>query len=172
MRGACSPSDGATTHESPKNQEEIVICSQSYDPVCAENGITYSNDCIASINNVEIRHKGVCVETQTKGTLEEIESVIATTVITKDKPDWLDLVIDLIKVESAKSPKSYIDKCAYSGEAIYYQFTGGDSSPSILYNKDGQLICYPSNDLGGECPSYFNYKDRSRSCKRIWTDDR
>jgi putative hemolysin len=172
VRGTCNPGNGATLYRTEDNPRDVVICSQNYDPVCGINEITYSNECTASINNIKIKSKGVCIDIQEEIDEQPTATINNRTVITKDKPDWLNLVIDLITVESAKTPKSYIDKCIYSGNTVYYQFTGGDNFYTTLYDQDGQAICYPSNQLGSECPDYFNSKNRSRSCKRLWTDER
>ena len=171
MHGTCYAGNGSTTYETKNHETEVIICSQSYDPVCGKNGITYSNACMASVNNIEIKYEGVCLETQTEENVAQ-EPVNTTAVITKEKPDWLDLIIDLSRTESVQSPRSYIDKCAYSSDILYYQFGGGNNSYSTLYNKDGQAICSPSNEINNDCPDYFKAGDRSRNCKRIWTDDR
>ncbi len=42
-------------------QKEGVACSRVYNPVCGENGKTYSNKCVAeNENKVEVKHKGRC----------------------------------------------------------------------------------------------------------------
>lgn len=35
-------------------------CIELYDPVCGENGQTYSNECFAKTSNVNVKHKGEC----------------------------------------------------------------------------------------------------------------
>lgn len=35
-------------------------CIELYDPVCGEDGQTYSNECFAKTSNVNVKHKGEC----------------------------------------------------------------------------------------------------------------
>jgi len=40
--------------------ETEMVCTQIWDPVCGENGKTYSNACFARIAGQKIAHKGIC----------------------------------------------------------------------------------------------------------------
>ncbi|HBU07007.1 MAG TPA: hypothetical protein DEB09_02895 [Candidatus Magasanikbacteria bacterium] len=177
MNGKCAPGNGAKTFQNENGKTEaVVVCAQNYDPVCGEDKITYSNDCIASVNKVKVAFKGVCVETQaTNDAVTNNTSTGTPTNFIKEKikiPDWLELVTSFIQTESPKTPKTFIDQCQYGETVVYYESNGSPDYFSILYNQNGEVVCYPNNNLSKKCPDYFNAKDRSRNCTRIWTDGR
>ncbi|GAA3487700.1 MULTISPECIES: Kazal-type serine protease inhibitor family protein [Streptomyces] len=39
---------------------EPRYCPSVYDPVCGENGVTYTNKCWAAREGVRVKHHGVC----------------------------------------------------------------------------------------------------------------
>lgn len=187
MAGRCAPGSGAQAYDAEKAEDELVVCTQNYDPVCGKNGLTYSNECMAKINKVELDYTGVCLETQqdvTKTVKVEGESTTkksskssSKSTTQEDEPEnismeWLDLVTDMIQTEPIKSPRSYIDKCSYGGDVVFFQSDGCSDCYSILYSEFGEVLCYPSNDLNNSCPAYFDASNRYRNCTRFWTDDR
>ena len=41
-------------------QNDQVVCSMQYDPVCGVDGNTYSNDCVAKVAGIDIQKEGIC----------------------------------------------------------------------------------------------------------------
>jgi len=178
LKGTCGPGKGSVAYQADVEKLEPVSCPQNYDPVCGEDNFTYSNYCYADIKKIKIKSKGVCPIVNapdviiTNPSANTTNNVPATPgVLDNQPPVWLDLAIALTQSDSVHSPRSFIDKCSYAGVVVYYQ-TAGNEGISSLYDADGQIMCYPNNDLSKSCPAYFNPSNRGTNCIRLWTDAR
>mmetsp|Transcript_25393 Transcript_25393/g.39868 ORF Transcript_25393/g.39868 Transcript_25393/m.39868 type:complete len:292 (+) Transcript_25393:67-942(+) len=67
-----------TTTVAPTTTDPATFCIEIYDPVCGDDGITYSNDCKAGLANVAVAYKGECKKPLTT-TAPESESSTTTT---------------------------------------------------------------------------------------------
>jgi len=185
--GDCSPGE-STLPEQTGSEEDINIftaCGTEYEPICGQDGLTYTNNCLAQIQGIIISYEGACVGGETtlapiSGTkkenstskTEQAESFsdLPPTVDTSI-PSWMGVVKDFVLSSSVKSPRAFIEKCNYGGTIYYFQSDGCADCFSILYNEDGNSICYPTNNINNECPGSFSNKNRP-GCTRIWTDSR
>ncbi len=185
--GGCSTGEGSLLPET-KPKEDINIftaCGTEYEPICGQDGLTYTNNCLAQIQGIIISHSGACVSGKTttapdykpnqktpstKSGKSESFSDLPPTVDTS-MPNWIGVVKDFILSSSAKSPRAFIEKCNYAGDTYYFQSDGCADCFSVLYDSDGSSICYPGNNLASECPGSISNKYRP-GCTRIWTDDR
>jgi len=174
MQGNCGPGQGSELYNPSADYNKYENCSQTYEPVCTKNGITFTNQCIAQKQKAVVIHTGPCLkeetstdysETSKKTTSEESSSEISL-------PDWLPILSDLITSEPVSDPPAFVEKCIYGSNIVYYQSSGCTDCYSTLYNTEGEVICFPNNDTTGSCPSYFDQNDRGYYCDKIWTDTR
>lgn len=157
--------------------DNIRTCTNEETPVCANNGITYTNSCIASLQQVDIAHVGVCTEaeqeaafpsTPTGGNTGGAGSSSGSGSNTggssgSQNGAWV-LYLSAIANKSANPTQ---EVCTYGSTKVYYTVESCPDCFSTLYNASGQVICHPHNDIANECPSYFNKDSRGANCKRI-----
>ncbi len=177
--GTCLPGQNSQTYKAENTVNATEVCIQTYDPVCGEDGITYTNDCVAKMQGIKITKTGVCapvppVVTQPSLPLPEknnnispINSNIPTNI--EQNPDWLELIKKFVTSQTAKSPRTRINRCSYNGQTAYLQLDTCTSCYSTLYNSLGRVICYPDHDFSNSCP---NFSLNTANCTRIWTDNR
>lgn len=183
LKQTCAPGQGAKPYQPQKEMADFAVCANDYEPVCGANGINYTNACLAQTQGIIIAHTGVCAPAEQKMTADDTPTKNLTSGQTEinsqpDKttdtgePAWLTVVKDFVLSAPKSNPLAFIEKCAYSGNISYYSSPGCDGCITTLYNDDGDVICYPSNDLDSACPAYFTGVYRANYCAKVWKDGR
>lgn len=182
FKQTCAPGQGAKTYISAEQTDSFTVCTNEYVPVCGANGITYTNSCLIQTQGILLSHTGVCtiieqeaskIETaNTKPT--DAAPLIETILPANDTgdPNWLPVVKSFVLSSTKSDPPAFIEKCAYAGNPVYYFSPGCKDCLTTLYNKNGSILCYPSNDLDNTCPAYFTGAYRGNYCTKLWKDDR
>ena len=67
---APAAAEGTIKDIPPSKQAEPIYCTQQYEPVCAENGKTYSNACTAKVAGVLVKYRGECGRPEEKPLLQ------------------------------------------------------------------------------------------------------
>ena len=161
------------------------MCTSEYEPVCGANGTNYTNACLAQTQGIIIAHTGVCAPAEQKQAVTENKNsapensgaqaeknVASENQTPSDPAGWLGILKDFALSAPRSNPPAFIEKCAFSGNTSYYSSPGCDGCITTLYNKDGDVICYPSNDLDNTCPAYFTGAYRANYCAKVWKDNR
>ena len=173
--------DGTCTENSASKLPDSSLaptptkCTAKSGPVCGVNGTTFPNVCAAMLQYVAIVHTGPCTNQETK-TFSQTAKLLGQPTETGlpngalESPVWLPLAISLVRSEPAQNPRVVIEECPVAEGRLYYQF-GAPNELSLLYNRDGAVLCYPSNDINGSCPAGFDATHRS-NCRVVWRDGR
>ena len=180
-KGQCNPDNGAKYYETtittttadqiPIKNNNFVNCDSTYQPVCGNDNFTYTNPCLAQIQNISIQYDGPCKDAPVDNNSDE--PTAPKNINNQNSgpmPGWLKIVKDFITNSPANNPPAFIEICNLGGSTYYYQSDGCDTCFSTLYDKDSKTICYPNNSAL-DCPSNFDPQKRT-SCQRIWTDER
>jgi hypothetical protein len=88
-------------------------------------------------------------------------------------PTWLQVLITQIEREPVTNPPSAIYSYRYRGETVYFRPSRCCDIMSVLYDRNGVVLCAPDGGIAGggdgRCPDFF----RTRSGERlIWQDSR
>ena len=81
---------------------EPAICIEIYDPVCGEDGKTYSNDCKAGLANVNVAYEGECKKPLINGAKSEKTAVLLAadfTTLSDETPPTSDLGLNFEATE-------------------------------------------------------------------------
>lgn len=171
--------------------EQILVdqsCTLDINPVCGDDGYSYANRCIATLQNVTILHEGKCdpsnrpqpsddtttdPETPDPVPLPPSNNTPGNNDTTQPPatnpngdPLWLDVLTDLARQE-ANSQHTTIESCSINGKQMYLKAGNCPTCFSILYNKKGNVSCFPDNDLRGNCPGNFSLANKASQCRII-----
>ncbi len=174
MTGKCNQNNSSTTVEVINVDQPIKTikeCPKNYDPVCGANGATFTNECIATSQNVKVVSLGTCQKPDST-TSEGSTSGNIIPKIDNSTPYWLPTITDMFLLEPKSTPVAFVEKCAFDNKIVYYASYGCTNCEDMLYDEEAKLICYPNKDLTKNCPDYFNLNTKKSYCRRIWSDPR
>ncbi len=187
LTGACTPINGLATPFGVTDEETLAAlrsCDGDEPPVCGANGQNYANYCVAELQNIAIKHDGLCDPSELTPVIyispssqpingaPSSPSSAVSALPSDQTASWLALLTMLIETETPKNPRAFIEECAYGNTKVWFQSNGCANCFSILYDASGKILCYPNNDLNKSCPAFFSMNNRMPHCKKIWEDTR
>lgn len=146
------------------------FCEPIADPVCGEDGKTYTNECVALQQLIQVVGRGYCASDETPLLSQEAEkeSNLASSPAASGKPDWLSIPISLLTSANVSVP-ARISECKVSGTIYYLQSEQCPGCLQILYNSKGDVVCYPEHDIDNTCPKAFQTVAGANTyCSQIW----
>lgn len=189
MKGTCAPGNGSKPYLAPSIfQTASSTCTINDRPVCGADGRTYANHCSAEREGTLIKHTESCGSAPIISPADSIKlptttnnsafnnkiTVTAGPINETNKPkpidpDWIKTLTDIITSQPPKKPAAFIARCDL-GQTTYFQSDGCASCFNSLFNQNGEIICYPNNDITNSCPITFN--KLGQNCTIIWRDTR
>lgn len=181
MQKKCKPGQGGADKDyiaSSAIANDFAVCTNEFKPVCGSDGINYTNTCVAQVQGIKIAHQGVC--TKADSNVFSDSNIAADVGIvspseangTPTPGDWLPVVKDFILASSPLSPRAFIEKCEIMNTEYFYLSSSCVHCSPEVYDDDGNIICFPNNDIDSSCPMTFNKQNRTKYCERIWQDPR
>jgi len=83
-------------------------------------------------------------------------------------PDrWVPFLVTIMASPNTRGG-ARIEKCRLGSRTIYYQQDSCPECFSTLYDRGGNVMCYPHNDITNTCPSSFDKNNRT-SCELLWS---
>ena len=193
MKGNCGPQNGAKIFANTGNDVTALLrtCTSEDLVVCGSDGRNYANRCVAELQHIVVKHENICTkEEQTETILTEETNTVtikntpafsgdtpttsgpaSPSTVVSEQGDWLTLLYQMILTRGKQTPRAFVEECKADGEIMYYYQDGCADCFSVLYDKEGQIACFPNNDITENCPKFIKEK-RGSVCKQIWKDAR
>lgn len=193
---SCTPQNALSTSNVPQADGRVLslrTCDSRTLPVCGIDGQTYINACIAQVSGITVASQGACatpvtlqpddrvterrqtsIRNYTRQAQERFTSSRSNTSGTNEEPpelpqtnepypSWVEVSATFLL--QSGDPNARIEQCSVANETYYYQ----RSCPtcfSVLFDDEGDVACFPNNDITGECPEQI--KKNTASCRVIW----
>lgn len=162
-------------------------CEAKAKPVCGVDGQTYTNTCTAELNNVKVKHEGLCTAEElvqdevvqkenTKPNTKTVSNTTKTqtnTQATETAPvqkndtavapsGWSNFV-EALAQKKASSPTMTFSSCKINNKTFYLQKEECPNCFRVLFTETGSVACYPGFDSATNCPNL-----KESECKLIW----
>jgi hypothetical protein len=187
----CGPNSGSQmTQQSPqKILEDLRYCDDSAPAVCGADGNNYANKCVAATQNIKVKHEGLCAPNEQANPLTPKKTQITQSASTNngssssqekqveqktgEPAPWLAMLFNIVETYGPTSPKTFVERCIFDKTTVnYYYSEGCQTCFSVLYNEEGDILCFPNNDITNSCPAYFKKGSSRIGCREIWRDPR
>ena len=106
------------------------------------------------------------------GILPTFGCAVGDDVATSDPtPTWVVELIDGLEAEPIRNPPASIASYSYRGDTVYYVPPYCCDTTSVLYDTNGDVICYPDGGItgggDGRCTDFFDVR---RGESVVWED--
>jgi hypothetical protein len=101
-----------------------------------------------------------------------VSPVTEPTVDWKSLPGWVLKRITELGAQPVANPPAFMARYWYRDQVVYFVPSLRWHSPSVLYDADGNILCFPSggNERGGsKCPDFFQERANEEI---VWRDER